>query len=96
LSNEKLRRRLRDGIKKFSRHGIVKIREWSEFAEHIRYQPGDFKKSKTYAARVEQCMKLKKTWGTKAHHIFKVATSPSLLDEIPKFLGKVGLARDRK
>jgi glucose-6-phosphate 1-dehydrogenase len=44
LSDEKLRRRLHDGVKKFSRQGIVKAAEWSEFARHIRYQQGDFKK----------------------------------------------------
>ena len=48
LSDEKLRRRLHDGVKKFSRHGMVKTSEWSKFAKHIHYQKGDFKKLETY------------------------------------------------
>ena len=44
MSDEKLRRRLHDGVKKFSRRGMVGAGEWSEFAGHIRYQQGDFKK----------------------------------------------------
>jgi len=60
LSDEKLRRRLHDGVKKFSRQGIVKAGEWSEFARHIRYQQGDFKKLQTYTVLGEQCAKLEK------------------------------------
>jgi glucose-6-phosphate 1-dehydrogenase len=42
LSDIKLRRRLHDGVKKFSRQGLVKTGEWAKFAGHIRYQQGDF------------------------------------------------------
>ena len=47
LSDESLRRRLHEGVKKFSRQGKAKAREWGEFARHIRYQQGDFKKLQT-------------------------------------------------
>jgi glucose-6-phosphate 1-dehydrogenase len=96
LSDEKLRQRLHDGVKKFSRLGIVKIGEWDEFARHIRYQQGDFKKLQTYTALGEQCEKLEKEWGAKVHRIFYMATPPSMFGEIPKYLGEVGLARDRE
>jgi glucose-6-phosphate 1-dehydrogenase len=55
LSDEKLRRRLHDGVKKFSRQGSVKTSEWTGFARHIRYQRGDFKKQQTYTALGEHC-----------------------------------------
>ena len=58
LSDEKLRRRLHDGVKKHSRHGAVKSGDWSDFARHIRYQQGDFKKLRTYTVLGEQCAKL--------------------------------------
>ncbi len=48
LSDEKLRRRLHEGVKKFARHGMAKTSEWSKFAKHIHYQKGDFKKLETY------------------------------------------------
>ena len=96
LSDEKLRRRLHDGVRKFSRQGMVKAAEWSEFARHIRYQQGDFKKLQTYTALGEECAKLEKEWGAKAHRIFYMATPPSMFGEIPKYLGKAGLARDRQ
>jgi glucose-6-phosphate 1-dehydrogenase len=96
LSDEKLRRRLHEGVKKFSRQGKVKAAEWSEFARHIHYQQGDFKKLQTYTTLGEQCAKLEKEWGTKVHRIFYMATPPSMFGEIPKYLGKAGLASDRK
>ena len=70
LSDEKLRRRLHDGVRKFSRQEMVKTGEWGEFAGHIHYRQGDFKKLQTYTALGEQCEKLEEEWGVKAHHIF--------------------------
>jgi glucose-6-phosphate 1-dehydrogenase len=96
LNDEKLRRRLHEGVKKFSRQKTIKANAWSEFARHIRYQQGDFKKLHTYTALGGQCAKWDKEWGAKAHRIFYMATPPSMLSEIPKYLGRAGLARDRK
>lgn len=94
LSDEKLRRRFHDGVKKFSRQGKVKSGEWDGFARHIHYQQGDFKNLQTYTALGEQCAKLEKEWGAKTHRIFYMATPPSMFGEIPKYLGKAGLTRD--
>jgi glucose-6-phosphate 1-dehydrogenase len=96
LSDEKLRRRLYNGVKKFSRQGMGKIVEWGKFAKHIHYQQGNFKKLQTYTTLGDQCAKLEEEWGAKAHRIFYMATPPSMFDEIQKYLGKVGLARDRE
>jgi glucose-6-phosphate 1-dehydrogenase len=95
-SDEKLRRRLHDGVRKFSRQGTVKAGEWGEFARHIRYVQGDFKKLQTYKVLGKECAKLEAAWGAKAHRIFYMATPPSMFGEIPQYLGKAGLARDRE
>jgi len=96
LSDEKLRRRLKDGVKEFSRRGIAKSSEWSEFAKHIYYQQGDFKNLQTYTTLGERCAKLEKEWSARAHRIFYMATPPSMFGEIPNYLGKAGLASDRE
>src|SRR5512141_1142986 len=44
LSDDMLRRRLHTGVRKFARHGMVKSGAWREFARHLHYQQGDFKK----------------------------------------------------
>src|SRR5271156_6588025 len=96
LGDDALRHRLHDGVNQFSRFGKAKSAAWNQFAQHIQYQQGDFKKPATYAALGKQCAKLEKQWGTKAHRIFYMATPPSMFGEIPKYLGKAGLARARE
>ncbi len=96
LTDDKLRRHLHDGVKKFSRHGKVKSSEWKDFAKHIRYQRGEFEKLQTYTVLGEECAKLDKKWVSRAHRIFYMATPPSVFVEIPKYLGKAGLTADRQ
>jgi glucose-6-phosphate 1-dehydrogenase len=96
FSDEKFRQRLHDGVNQFSRFGKVKGHAWTDFAKHFHYQQGDFKKAQTYTALSAQCAALEKEWGAKTHRIFYMATPPSMFGEIPKYLGKAGLARDRQ
>jgi glucose-6-phosphate 1-dehydrogenase len=96
MSDQKLRQRLHSGVNQFSRFGKAKDAAWNEFAQHLSYQQGDFKKPQTYAALGDQCARLEKEWGAKTHRIFYMATPPSMFGEIPKYLGKAGLARDRE
>jgi glucose-6-phosphate 1-dehydrogenase len=96
FSDDNLRRRLHDGVNQFSRFGKAKAAAWNKFATHLYYQQGDFKKLQTYTALSARCDKMEKEWGTKAHHIFYMATPPSMFGVIPNYLGKAGLTRDRK
>jgi glucose-6-phosphate 1-dehydrogenase len=96
LGDSALRHRLHDGIDKFSRFGKPKVQVWNQFAPHIYYQQGDFTKLQTYTALGKHCAKLEKEWGTKAQRIFYMATPPSMFGEIPKYLSRAGLARDRQ
>ena len=73
--------------------GRAKLPAWNQFAQHIHYQQGDFKSNRLTRRSGKQCAKLEKEWGTKAHRIFYMATPPSMFGEIPKYLGKAGLAR---
>ncbi|HEY3861446.1 MAG TPA: glucose-6-phosphate dehydrogenase [Verrucomicrobiae bacterium] len=93
-SDNQFRQRLHDGVKNFSRQKTISAAAWSDFARHVSYQQGDFKKLPTYAALGQQCAKLEKEWGASTHRIFYMATPPSMFGEIPKFLGRAGLARD--
>jgi glucose-6-phosphate 1-dehydrogenase len=96
MSDEKLRQRLHNCVNQFSRFGKAKDAAWNQFARHIHYQQGDFKKLQTYTALGGQCAKLEKEWGAKVHRIFYMATPPAMFGEIPKCLGRAGLARDRE
>ncbi|MGC9940411.1 MAG: glucose-6-phosphate dehydrogenase [Verrucomicrobiota bacterium] len=96
FGDDALRRRLQDGVNQFSRFGKSKAATWKAFAQHISYQQGDFKKLQTYKELGQRCANLEKAWGTKAHRIFYMATPPVMFGEIPKYLGRAGLALDRE
>jgi len=96
LGDDSLRQRLHEGVNKFSRFGKAKPAAWNQFAKHLHYQQGDFKKLPTYTSLGKQCAKLEKEWGGKAQRIFYMATPPNMFGEIPKYLGGAGLARDRE
>jgi glucose-6-phosphate 1-dehydrogenase len=96
LSEDALRKRLHEGVKKFASSRKSAGKEWAEFAKHIRYLHGDFKGHATYKELGNLCTSLEKEWGAKAQRIFYMATPPSLFGEIPKFLNYAGLAADRE
>ena len=96
LSEGALRKRLHEGVRKFARSGKAALKEWNEFARHIRYLQGEFKSNATYKELSNQCAGLEKEWGSKAQRIFYMATPPSLFGEIPTFLNYAGLAADRE
>src|ERR1700689_1910667 len=58
FSDEKLRRRLHDGVNQFSRFGKPQAAAWNQFAQHVHYLQGDFKALATYAALGAQYGKL--------------------------------------
>jgi glucose-6-phosphate 1-dehydrogenase len=90
-----LRKRLLDGVKRFSRNGKVKSAVWKKFARHVTYQQGDFKDPVTYSKLEKSCAKLDKDWKVKADHIFHMATPPAMFGVIPKLLAGAGLNQDR-
>ena len=92
------RRRMGQGVRKFSRLGLAKPRDgrdWRQFSKKIRFLSGDFHKPATYAAVRRVCTALDKPGGAEAHCIFYMATPPSMFGVIPPFLGRAGLARAR-
>ena len=96
LSEDALRKRLHEGVRKFARTGKAAVKEWNEFSRHIHYLQGDFKGNATYAELSAKCASLEKDWGSKAQRIFYMATPPSLFGEIPSFLNYAGLSADRE
>lgn len=94
-SDAALRKRLHSGVNQFSRHGKVTTTAWNQFARHLHYAQGDFKKTATYKALGRQCAQLEQQWGAKAQRIYYMATPPSMFGEIPKYLSQAGLTHER-
>src|SRR5580700_4841676 len=70
ISEEALRKRLQEGVRKFARAGKAASKEWQDFSQHIHYVHGDFKGKSTYKELGELCGGLEKEWGTRAQRIF--------------------------
>ena len=77
-----LRNRFLDGVKRFSRKGKVKGRDWDDFAKQVTYHQGDFKDPVTYSNLEKRCAELEKNWKVKAGHIFHMATPPVMVAAI--------------
>jgi glucose-6-phosphate 1-dehydrogenase len=90
-----LRHRLREGVRKFSSLGPIKVAEWKSFAAHISYQRADFAAARTYAILAKKLAAFDRIWKAKPVRIFHLATPPSLVGVIPKALAAAGLARER-
>ena len=86
LSDETLRKRLLEGVRRFSNLGPIKAADWKTFAAHISYQRAILTTARTYSILAKRLAALDKAWNAKAGHIFHLATPPSLVGVIPKFL----------
>ena len=95
MTDNQLRKRLRDGVTKFSNHGVVDDAEWEQFARHIHYMKGDFKSIETYNNLKLQLRELEKEWEGGVDKVYYMATPPAMFGEIPKYLGESELANEK-
>ncbi|HWQ92048.1 MAG TPA: glucose-6-phosphate dehydrogenase [Clostridia bacterium] len=95
LSNDTLRKRLKEGVRRFPNLGPYKATDWKTFASHISYQRGDLGATGTYTTLAKALEALDKSWNAKPVRVFHLATPPSLIGIISKSLSTAGLANDR-
>ncbi len=96
LNDDAYCRRLRDGVDRFSRRGKTKDLEWGQFASHIHYQSADFTDAGAYAQLSEYLSKYDKDRQVQAHHIFYLATPPSLIEVIARQLHQAQLLAQKE
>ncbi|HEY3755786.1 MAG TPA: glucose-6-phosphate dehydrogenase [Opitutaceae bacterium] len=89
------RRKLGEGVRRFSGLKSVGSAHWKKFSRQIFGLAGDFLAPKTYALLGAACGRWEKTWGGPSQRIFYLATPPAMFAQIPVMLGKAGLGRDR-
>lgn len=96
MTIEEFRDRLLDGVNQFSRQGKADPGVWEEFASHVvGYVSADFNDPTVYAALSSRLDAQDKTWGSRANHVFYLATPPSMIGPIVQQLGGARLSRDR-
>jgi glucose-6-phosphate 1-dehydrogenase len=95
LSRDEFRGRLRDGVDRFSRRGMVDEARWGTMASDLSFVAGDFRDPKLYARLSGALSAQEKAWGHPANHVFYLATPPGMVSMIVNGLGRAKLARDR-
>jgi glucose-6-phosphate 1-dehydrogenase len=93
-TDEGLRARLRDGVRRFSRRGPPAPRDWERFAARVSYLRADLTDAGAYARLGERLLQLDAAWNTRAVHSFYLAISPALIAAVVGGLGQAGLAAD--
>ncbi len=96
MSDDDLRKRLRDGVDQFSRRGKARDKQWDQFARNISFLPGDFGDAKVYQELANRLASQDEAWGTQAHRVFYLAIPPSLIKSVVTHLGDARLAEDHK
>jgi glucose-6-phosphate 1-dehydrogenase len=96
MKDDAYRRNLRESVDQFSRRGKTKDDEWDRFASHVNYSSADFTDAGAYTKLSEYVGKFDKDRQSQAHHIFYLATSPSMIEVIARQLHQAQLLAQEK
>ncbi|MBS1928390.1 MAG: glucose-6-phosphate dehydrogenase [Chitinophagaceae bacterium] len=88
------RKRLHEGVNKFSRRGKANPKIWEKFSSHISYCPADFAKPAFYTKLKKDIEAMEKEWEKPITRIFYLAIPPGIIEMISINLGKAGLVKD--
>lgn len=91
LTDEVFRKKLLEGINKFSRKGKAEKNKWAEFSVHLFYQASDLNDEKTYADIGKTILQYQKEWKQEPHVIYYMAVAPALFPVIAENIFKYKL-----
>ncbi|MBK9983648.1 MAG: glucose-6-phosphate dehydrogenase [Saprospiraceae bacterium] len=95
ITVDDFKKRLHEGVNKFSRRGKAKASEWNSFEKYLNYHKAEFNVAGTYTAIEKQIQKFEKEWKVSANRIFYLAVPPNSFDEIALKIGSSGLAKNK-
>jgi glucose-6-phosphate 1-dehydrogenase len=96
MSDDEFRKRLREGVDKFSRRGRAADADWQKFAANFHYRAAAYDDAGAYGSLAEQLTQLDKSWDASATRIFYLATPPSVFETVAGQLGRAGLYKERQ
>ena len=95
ISDIQYRKRLHEGVNKFSRNGKTEKKEWDKFSKNIYYKGADFNTAAIYNGLKKEIIALEKEWKVTANRIFYMAIPPQMIETVASGIGKAGLAEDK-
>jgi glucose-6-phosphate 1-dehydrogenase len=94
LNDEAVRKRLRDGVNRFSRRGPADGAAWDDFAGRIGYLRGDVSDGEAYADLGTRLGAIDDDLGAPANRLFYLAMPPAQFAPIARRLHDSGLSAD--
>ena len=89
------RKRLRDGVDRFSRHERTSASRWKQFSTHlVECLGGNFTKRETFEAITTTLKRERSKMDAQSETIFYLATPPTVVRDIVQHLGQAGLTKD--
>ena len=95
MSDMQFRKRLHEGVSKFSRSGKPDKKTWDKFSKNIRYRGADFNTAGIYSTVKKDIAVLEKEWKTTPNRLFYMASPPQMIEIIAAKIGAAGLAQDK-
>lgn len=94
LTDAKYRKKLLEGVNKFSRRGKASNSDWNNFSENIFFQKADVNEAATYTDLKKRIAKFKKEWEGDVNVIFYLAVAPRFFTIISENIAKYDLGSD--
>ncbi|MDE3254089.1 MAG: glucose-6-phosphate dehydrogenase, partial [Bacteroidota bacterium] len=95
MSDLAFKKRMHEGVDKFSRRGKSKKAEWDAFAKCLMYHTGEFNKMATYTGIEKMITNFEKEKKVTVNRIFYLAVPPNSFEEIAVKISKSGLAKNK-
>jgi glucose-6-phosphate 1-dehydrogenase len=95
LSDTAFRKKMHDGVNKFSRRGKAQAEKWSAFSKNIHYTFGSFSTIALYTAVKKQVEAFEQSWKCEANRVFYMAVPPDFFEGIARLIGKSGMAKNK-
>ena len=95
MSDMQYRKRLHEGVNKFSRSGKPQKKDWDKFSKNIYYKGADFNTLAIYNELKKEIAALEKQWKTAAKRIFYMAIPPQMIEVVASKIGTAGLMQSK-
>ena len=92
--DETFKKRLRDGVDKFSRRKTVEEATWQRFADSISYVSEDLGDPASGAAIKQRLGEIEEQWGVRANRVYYLAVPPDIMEPAASMLQRMGVCKD--
>lgn len=96
MTDLQYRKKLFEGVNKFSRSGKPEKKVWDKFAKNIFYKGADFNTASIYNVIKKEIDVLEKSWKVTPQRLFYMAIPPQMIEVVASRIGKAGLAANTK